>query len=149
MESAKATVPPWGSGALKLVESCVVANVGSVERWTLKVMALSDASRQERLTAAPPGAAEAVAARVAGASGAVTKTSARSMSFSSWPSRWQCHTYSHPKFWITLATLMGLLVMSTPVNWVPVPSGSVTSSGRHMSGSGHGRLDIFTGFIAT
>jgi hypothetical protein len=48
-----------------------------------------------------------VAVAFSGAPGGRVKTTGLIMSFSSWPRRWQCQTYSHPKFISRFRTMAG------------------------------------------
>ena len=73
------------------------------------------------------------------------------MSFSSWPSRWQCHTYSQPKLVITLVVPAATGAPGNGamgVKFTEEPAGIVGSSRRLLSGIVNGSV-IAAGRIAT
>ena len=113
---------------VKFVTFCVKA--ASVARWISMSVAAGVVALLIQVSFTPVGGPVAAAARFVGAAGETWNTIGRIMSFSSCPSRWQCHTYSQPKSYSWLVTVIGLFVSgSTPVNWVVVPSGRFGSSG--------------------
>ena len=119
-----------------------------VALWMVNPVSLIELSFHVRLTELPLF----VAVRLDGASGATANACACIMSISSWPSRWQCNTYSHPKLTRWLVTVTPLPAGSkNPPSGGPLkiaPAGIVGSINRVLLGTLKGSLGA-TGLKAT
>ena len=84
----------------------LIMNAELLARCTRLLVAFgSDHCRAHESVTVGPEAGTAFS--VVGALGDTSNTIGRIMSFSSWPSRWQCQTYSQPKLTSELVTVIG------------------------------------------
>ena len=120
-----------------------MVKAASVARWTAKFVAcgLPVALFVQVRVTLPAGAASCATEVRVGAAGETAYLTGRIMSFSSCPSRWQCQTYSQPKFVTALVTVMALPVVGSNVLMTAFV-GSVGSIGRQLSPSLNGSFGV-------